>query len=45
MPKITRFALSILLVVIIVLVFGVGFVLGGRSPSTQGEGLDIVGQA
>jgi len=45
MPKITRFALSILLVVIIVLAFGVGFVLGGRSHSTQGEGLDIVGQA
>ena len=45
MSKITKLALSFIVVALIVLAFGAGFTLGSRGPGIQGQGLDIVGEA
>jgi carboxyl-terminal processing protease len=45
MPKITKLVIGLLLVVVVALAFGGGFMFGAASHSQSEPGLDIIGQA
>ena len=45
MSKATKFIISLALVAVLALTFGIGFQLGGRIPSGPGEGPEVIKQA
>ncbi len=45
MPKLTKLAITLLIVAVVALAFGVGFFFGHSSYSGSGEGMNIIGQA